>query len=77
MNPIAPKAANDDIHDSSSVVILPVESGDSFDLKSSRLGPVNPITIPKMNAVKFTKNGLNESLVFRECNDLSTSYEQS
>lgn len=52
---MAPKADRDEIQDSSSCVILPDVSGDSSDLKSSRFGPVNPMTIPNMNAVKFTE----------------------
>lgn len=51
---MAPKPDNDEIHDSSSVVIFPDAKGVSSDLNSSKFGPVNPITIPKIKAVKFT-----------------------
>lgn len=47
---MAPNDGSDEIHDSSSVVIIPPSSGVSVDLKSSRFGPVKPITMPKMNA---------------------------
>jgi len=50
-NPIAPNAESELIHDSSSSVILPCFSGEWSDLKSSRLGPVKPMTIPNMKAV--------------------------
>jgi hypothetical protein len=50
-----PKADNDEIHDSSSRVIFPDVNGVSSDLKRPKFGPVNPITIPKMNAVKLTE----------------------
>lgn len=46
MKPMAPNAGKDDIHDSSSCVILPAASGLSADLNSSKFGPVNPITTP-------------------------------
>lgn len=55
MKPIAPKAASEEIQDSSSVVIFPEAKGVASDLKSSKLGPVNPITIPNMKAVRFTR----------------------
>lgn len=53
-NPIAPKADSELIHDSSSAVIGPDFSGECSDLKSPKLGPVKPITIPKMRAVSWT-----------------------
>lgn len=51
---MAPKAESEDIHDSSSVVIFPESKGDASDLNNSRFGPGKPMTMPKMNAVKFT-----------------------
>jgi hypothetical protein len=52
---MAPKAANDEIHDSSSIVIFPDCNGVLSDLKSSKFGPVKPMTIPNIKAVKFTE----------------------
>lgn len=54
VKPIVPNAVSDEIHDSSSLVIFPELKGVSFDLNSSRFGPLKPITTPKMKAVKFT-----------------------
>jgi hypothetical protein len=48
---MAPNADSEPIHDFSSSVILPCFKGEFSDLKSSRFGPVNPMTIPNMNAV--------------------------
>lgn len=53
---MAPNADKEEIHDSSSDVIFPEAKGESSDLKSSKLGPVKPITIPNMKAVKLTEN---------------------
>lgn len=53
---MAPKAASDEIHDTSSGVIFPDVNGESSDLKSSKFGPVNPITMPKIKAVKLTES---------------------
>jgi hypothetical protein len=55
VNPMAPKDARDEIHDSSSAVIFPDGKGELSDLKSSKFGPVNPMTMPKMNAVRLTE----------------------
>lgn len=54
VNPIAPNAASEDIQDSSSFVILPDANGEFSDLNNSKLGPVKPMTMPNINAVKFT-----------------------
>lgn len=64
VKPMAPNDASDEIHDSSSLSIFPDVSGVSSDLKSSKLGPVKPITIPKMNAVRFTGT-IGESCCFQ------------
>lgn len=58
---IAPNDGKADIHEISSVVIFPPFRGVSSDLKSSIFGPVNPITIPNMKAVRLTENYNNES----------------
>jgi hypothetical protein len=51
---MAPNADNELIHDSSSGVIRPDFNGVLSDLKSSKFGPVKPITMPNIKAVSWT-----------------------